>query len=160
MSTLPLQVAEERTREGDGPRRRTNGGVATAPSVGDALRRIADGVQRLVREHLALARTELRQELRVAGRSAALLLAGLPLLLVGWALLMGSLALALSGLLGLAGSLALVGAVNLLVGGILALVSAKRLAGADRPDLEITTRELKEDRRWLQKLSALVVSRS
>lgn len=145
---------------GSGARRGADGGMATAPSIGDSLKRIADGVQRLVREHLALARMELRQDLRVAGRDAALAIAGVPLVLVGWALLMGGVAVALSGALGLAGALCLVGGVNVLAGGLVALVFAKRLIGADRPDLDITTCELEEDRRWLEKLSSQVASRN
>ncbi|HEX9603568.1 MAG TPA: phage holin family protein [Myxococcales bacterium] len=59
-----------------------------AVSPRDALTRLLDGVQRLFREHLALAKTELKDDLRRAGRDLLLSAAGLPPLLVGYVLLM------------------------------------------------------------------------
>ena len=47
---------------------RTGAGAESSPTAGDALRRAADALVRLVREHLALARVELRNDLRVAAQ--------------------------------------------------------------------------------------------
>lgn len=126
---------------------------STSPSAGDALRRAADALVRLVKEHLELARVELRKDLRRAGRDATFALAGVPLVIVGWALLMVALALAISPWVGAAGCFAVVAVPNLAVGGGVTWIFAKKLTGDDRPDLDETTRELQEDRRWLQRLT-------
>lgn len=132
---------------------RTGSRSEDPPTAGDALRRAADALVRLVREHLALARVELRNDLRVAARDAAFALAAVPVLVVGWALLMVSLALVSGTLFGTAGGFAVVGALHLAVGGVVMWVFAKKLAGGDRPDLDVTTSVLQEDRRWLQRLT-------
>ena len=123
-----------------------------APGVGEALKRVADGVSSLVKEHLALARAELRQDLRAAGRDAALAAAGVPLALVGWALLMIALSVALAPVVGYAGGFALVGGLNLVAGALVSAIFLRRLATTSRPDLEHTTRQIQEDRRWLRNL--------
>src|SRR5437016_7125682 len=66
------------------------------PPVKDSLQRLLDGVQSLMREHLALARLEVRDDIKRIARDAALSAAGVPLLLVGYALLMVAAGLALS----------------------------------------------------------------
>jgi uncharacterized membrane protein YqjE len=125
---------------------------STSPTAGDALRRAADALVRLVKEHLELARVELRKDLRRAGRDAVFALAGVPLVLVGWALLMVALALAIAPWVGAAGGFAIVAVLNLAAGGGVMWIFAKKLTGDDRPDMDETTRELQEDRRWLQRL--------
>lgn len=126
---------------------------STAPSAGDALRRAADALVRLVKEHLELARVELRKDLRRAGRDATFALAGVPLMVVGWAMLMVAVAVAIAPWVGAAGGFATVAVLNLGVGGGVTWIFAKRLTGDDRPDLDETTRELQEDRRWLKRLT-------
>ena len=61
----------------------------------DALVRLLDGAQTLFREHLALAKAELRDDVRRTGRNLLLSAAGLPPLFVGYVLLMVALALVL-----------------------------------------------------------------
>jgi hypothetical protein len=122
------------------------------PSLSEAFRRLTDGIQRLIRDHLALVRTELRQDLKAAGRDIAFALLGVPSLLLGYALLMVALSLALAPSLGAAVAFAIVGAVNLLAGGALAFFFGRRLATRDRPDLDRVTTQLKEDGRWLRDL--------
>src|SRR5688500_7971581 len=126
--------------------------TAAQPSIGDALKRVTDGFSRLVREHIALARTELKQDLRAAGRDIALALAGVPLLFLGYSLLMVAISLLLADDFGGVAGFAIVGAINFVVGTVLAVIFGMRLLGRDKPDLDQTTRELKEDRRWLQEL--------
>ena len=123
------------------------------PPAGESLRKAADALVRLVKEHLTLARVELRKDLRRAGKDVAFALAGLPVALVGWALLMVGLAIAVAPWVGAAGAFAIVGAMNLGVGAAVSLFFARRLAGDDRPDLDETTKVLEEDRRWLQTLT-------
>ena len=119
-----------------------------AVSPRDALTRLLDGVQTLFREHLALAKTELKDELRRAGRDLLLSAAGLPPLLVGYVLLMVALALlvaeALPGWL----AFALVGLVNVIAGGALARAFMNK-AKQDKIALPRTEEELRRDREWL-----------
>src|SRR2546425_5851480 len=68
---------------------------ATVPSR-DVLHRLLDGLQTLIREHLALARVELKQDLRTMGRDLATGAAGLPPLAAGFPLLMFAVAALLS----------------------------------------------------------------
>ena len=131
----------------------TGGGTPTErATIGESLKRVTEGFSRLVREHLALARTELKQDLRAATRDVALALVGVPLLFLGYSLMMVALALLLADEWGGVGAFAIVGGVNFLAGAVLAAIFGMRLLGRDKPDLEHTTRELKEDRRWLQEL--------
>jgi Putative Actinobacterial Holin-X, holin superfamily III len=58
----------------------------------DALHRLLDGLQTLIREHLALARVELKQDLRTMGRDLATGATGLPALATGYLLFMVALA--------------------------------------------------------------------
>ena len=60
---------------------------ATMPSR-DALQRLLDGLQMFIREHLALARSEMKADLRAMGRDLAVGAAGLPILAAGYLLLM------------------------------------------------------------------------
>lgn len=122
------------------------------------MRRAADALVRLVKEHLALARVELRHDLKVAAKDAAFAMAGVPILLIGWALMMVAFALALAPLTGSAAAFALVGLLNLAAGAGVSVVFVRRLTREDRPDMEHTSRVLEEDRRWLQTLTRSRVS--
>src|SRR6266851_9721582 len=115
-----------------------------AVSPRDALTRLLDGVQTLFREHLALARTELKDDLSRAGRDLLLSAAGLPLLMVAVALLIAQ---ALPGWL----AFALVGLVNLIAGGALTLAFMNK-AKQDKIALPRTGEELRRDREWLASL--------
>ena len=122
-----------------------------AVSPRDALVRLLDGVQTLFREHLALAKTELKDDLRRAGRDVLLSAAGLPPLLVGYVLLM--VALALLGAQVLPGWLAfaIVALLNLGVGGALTFVFMNK-ARQEKIALPRTEQELQRDREWLTSL--------
>ena len=95
--------------------------------LGGALARLADGLGRLLADHFALARVELREDLRLIARDAAMIAAFVPFVLIGYALLCVALATLLSTWVGSAGAFAIVGGVNLLVGGVGAAVAAGRL---------------------------------
>src|SRR5207247_10025320 len=56
----------------------------------DALQRLIDGLQTLMREHIALARAELKDDLRNTGRDLLVSAAGVPALAAGYLLLMVS----------------------------------------------------------------------
>lgn len=126
--------------------------TGTSPTITDALKRLTDGMSRLVRDHIALARTELKQDLRAAGKDVLLAAAGLPSLLLGYAFVMAALAFWLAQAIGIAGGFAVIGLVNLGIGGTLAFVFGRRLAGRDKPDLDRTTAQIKEGGKWLREL--------
>ena len=54
----------------------------------DALQRLIDGLQTLIREHLALARAEIKDDLRLMGRDLLVGASGVPALAAGYLLLM------------------------------------------------------------------------
>ena len=114
----------------------------------DAFQRLIDGLQTLIREHLALARAEAKDDLRAMARDAVFSAAGLPALLVGYLLMMVSIALALGAVLPLWASFAVVAFLNLGAGGMLTLVWGKRLS-RNRVELEQTGQELQKDKAWL-----------
>lgn len=103
---------------------------------------LAEGLGKLVTEHIELARLELSQEARTLGGQVARLLVFLPFVLIGYLFLCAALAALLSRWLGWGGSLLLVGALNALGGGVgiaLAVGALKRRQGMAR-----TVDELKE----------------
>ena len=102
--------------------------------------RIADGLSRLVSQHIALARLELAEDVRAIGVSVGTIAALAPFVLVGYTLLCAALAWAVSPWVGVAGGLAIVGGINVAggVGGILFAVrrlQARRMLGTTRREL-------------------------
>jgi uncharacterized membrane protein YqjE len=84
--------------------------------LSSALGRLADGLARLLSDHVALARVELKEDARALTRDVALVAAFVPLVVIGYALLCTSLALVLAGPLGTIQGFAWVGALNFLLG--------------------------------------------
>lgn len=87
--------------------------------LGAALERLSNGVTTLVRDHLELARVELKEGARALGQDALVLGAGLGLTLVAHALLMVALSLLLAKVMPGWLAFGLVGGANLGVGGVL-----------------------------------------
>jgi uncharacterized membrane protein YqjE len=114
----------------------------------DALQQLLDGLQTFIREHLALARVEMKEDLRNLGRDVALGAAGVPALLSGYLLLMAALALLLGIWLPAWAAFGIVAVVNLGAGGVLTL-SGMRRALRDRVELRRTAAEIRRDRQWL-----------
>lgn len=114
----------------------------------DALQRLLDGLQLFMREHLALARSEIKSDLRAMGGDLAVGAAGVPALAVGYLLLM----LAISALLALVlpawAAYGIVGLLNLGAGGALTLTGIRRIRRA-RIELRRTAEEIERDRKWL-----------
>jgi uncharacterized membrane protein YqjE len=102
--------------------------------------RMTEGFSRLVTQHLALARAELVEDLRGLGKDTALMVAGVPFVLLGYAFLCAALAALLERWVGWAGALALVGSLNLVIGGVGIGVAASRLK--QRSLMDGTTEEL------------------
>jgi hypothetical protein len=121
--------------------------AATMPPK-DALQRLLDGLQLFMREHLALARSEIKSDLRAIGRDLAVGAAGVPGLAVGYLLLM----LAISALLALFlpawAAYGIVALLNLGAGGALTLTGIRRIRRV-RVELPRTAEEIEHDRKWL-----------
>lgn len=88
---------------------------------------IADGLSKLVTQHIALARVELLDNVRSVGADLGRLVAFAPFLLVGYALCCLALAVILTPSCGRAGALLVVGGSNLLGGSAGAFFSIQRL---------------------------------
>jgi uncharacterized membrane protein YqjE len=117
----------------------------------DALARLIDGVQTFFREHLALAKVELKDDLRRTGRSVVLSAAGLPPVFVGYVLLMVAIALLLRLVIADWAAFGLVALANLAAGGALTMVFTAKVR-AEKLALEKTAEELRRDREWLSTL--------
>jgi uncharacterized membrane protein YqjE len=111
-------------------------------SLMDALARLIDGVQLLVREHLQLARVEVKHDLRALARNLAPALLGAPVLLSGWLLLMMAVAFALP--LPAWAACGIVALANLALGAALVRAGLQRLVESP-PVLPRTAEELKKD---------------
>jgi uncharacterized membrane protein YqjE len=126
-------------------------GRVAAPTLADSLKRLTDGIARLLKEHLALFKEELKHDLKKAGRDAAMIAVALPGVVFGAGMLMVALALLLARWVGTAGGFAIVGGANLLGGAALAAIFGRKLAVTDRP-LDRTAIQIKEDSQWLADL--------
>lgn len=124
---------------------------STMPSK-DALQRILDGLQTLVREHLALARAEAKEDLRRMGKDLALGAAGVPALAVGYLLLMMALAYLLAEWLPNWAAFAIVAAVNLALGAVLTVVCRNKLVHQRLQLRQGTGEELQRNKEWLASL--------
>src|ERR1700682_6489526 len=120
---------------------------ATMPSR-DALQRLLDGLQMFIREHLALARSEMKADLRAMGRDLAVVAAGLPILAAGYLLLMVAAGFLLALWMPTWASFGVVALANLGAGGAVTVAGIPRLM-RDRVELPATTEEIQRDREWL-----------
>lgn len=98
-------------------------------SIAGLVSRMADGMGKLVSQHLALAKLELAEDAKAVGGEVAKVAIFLPFVLLGYALLMVALSFVLARWLGLAGGFAVVGAVNLVGGAAAAGLAVSRLRG-------------------------------
>lgn len=79
--------------------------------------RLADGLGKLVTDHITLARLELSEDARAMGGQLARIAVFIPFVLVGYALVCAAIAIAVAPFVGYAGAFAIVGGVNVLGGG-------------------------------------------
>jgi uncharacterized membrane protein YqjE len=118
------------------------------PQARDALNRLIDGFQTLVREHLALAKVELKEDLRRMGRSLLLAAVGIPALLAGYLLLNAAVALLLSAVMASWLAFGIVAFANLGVGAALTVVFGKK-ARETAFSMPAVGEELRRDRELL-----------
>ena len=88
---------------------------------------MTDGLSRLVSDHLALARAELREDARAFGQGVVKVAVFVPLLLLGYGFLCAALAAGLASVMPMWLSLLLVGILNIAVGAIGAYTAANAL---------------------------------
>lgn len=135
-TTTPLPAAPERKTA-----------VSSDASVGELMGQITSDLSQLMRQELALAKAELREEATKAGRGAGLLGAA------GYAghlvLLFGSFALVfgLGQVTGIAWACLIVTLLWATIGGLLARQGKRALSGV-HPKPERTIQTLKEDAQW------------
>jgi hypothetical protein len=114
----------------------------------DALQRLLDGLQTLIREHLALARAEIKDDVRSMARDGAVGAAGVPALAAGYLLLMIAIAYLLAGWLPIWAAFGIVALVNLGVGAAMSLFGLRKVM-RQRPGMHRTGEEWKKDEAWL-----------
>lgn len=125
-------------------------------AVGEQLREVSDGLGKLVREHVELARSELETSVKRAARDLGATAVGVGLLAVGYLLLAFAVAFGLGLSIGLARGFLVVSAAHVVVGVALGAVFARRLRGPDKPQLPVTTRELARDKVFLGRVGHIV----
>jgi uncharacterized membrane protein YqjE len=118
----------------------------------DALQRLLDGLQTLIREHLALARVEIKDDLRSMARDGAVGAAGVPALGAGYLLMMIAIAYLLALWLPIWAAFGIVALINLGVGAAMSLAGLRKVM-RQRPGLHRTSEELKKDKAWLAGLA-------
>src|SRR4051812_35989445 len=89
--------------------------------------RLADGLGRLITEHIALAKVELAEDVKAMGGELARIAAFIPFVFVGYVFLCGAVAAVLAHFVGTAGGLAIVGGVHVVGGGFGLYRAAMRL---------------------------------
>jgi uncharacterized membrane protein YqjE len=129
------------------------GGPFASPQTRDALNRLIDGFQTLVREHLALAKIELKEDLNRMARSLILSAAGVPALVAGYMLLNIAIALLLATVMASWAAFGIVALVNLGAGAALTVVFGKK-AKETRIKLSETESELRRNREMFSGLKA------
>ena len=117
----------------------------------DALHRLIDGLQTLMREHIALARAELKDDLRDTGRDLLVGAAGVPALAAGYLLLMVAFGFLLSVWLPQWAAFGIVAVLNLGAGSAISLTWGRRVL-KKRIALRRTGEELRKDKEWLASL--------
>jgi uncharacterized membrane protein YqjE len=123
---------------------------AAEPQLGDLFRQLAQDSATLVRQEMALAKAELRENVKSVARDTAKIAVGAVLAAVGALVLVLFLVLLLGDALGKywLGAL-IVGLLFAIVGAVLAMGAMKRLKqDSITPDQTLQT--LKEDKQWLQ----------
>jgi uncharacterized membrane protein YqjE len=132
---------------------RTDDGITPgpdAPPLGELLRQLAQDSATLVRQEVALAKAELRQNVRSLVRDLAMVAVGAALAVTGALVMVAFLVILLGAMLGnyWLGAL-IVGLLFLSVGGVLLMVNLRKL-GREELAPTRTLETLKEDKQWLQ----------
>jgi uncharacterized membrane protein YqjE len=111
------------------------------------IRRMADGVGKLVSESLALARVELARDLKAMALDVVWIVLFLGIVGVGYVLLCASVALGISRWVGLGWAFLIVAGANLAIGAVGVALAARHLGSQKSHLLETTTEEVRETAR-------------
>ncbi len=103
-------------------------------SIAEELSRASDSLGRLIRDHIGLARLELKGEARKITTEAMIGLSALPFVLAGIVMMDVALSIGISSWVGGAWAFLIVGAFNLLIAGSLGLYAATKLRQHRRLD--------------------------
>lgn len=153
---MATEFREERFTAGSF--RRPVDGLGARPA-GELFRDFLGQGQRLFREEVRLAKTELRDEAKTAGKASGTAAAGGVIAYVGFlALTCAAVAALATGMPVWAGAL-IVGVVYALVGGIMAKGGVNKLKHMEKRPRE-TTETLQEDRQWASETMRAVRSRT
>lgn len=125
----------------------SNGTAGTDRSLGELFAELSRETSTLVRQEVALAKTELTQKATRVGKDVGFLLAGGFVLYAGFLALLAAAILALSHAIPTWASALVIGAIVLVVGGILVAKGIEDLKEADLAPTE-TLETLKEDTTW------------
>jgi hypothetical protein len=117
----------------------------------DALQRLLDGLQTFIREHLALARAEIKDDVRAVGRDLLIGASGVPALAAGYLLLMMALGFLLSVWLPQWAAFGIVALVNLGAGSAVSYAGMRKVM-QNRVKMKSTGEELQRDKAWLSQL--------
>ena len=118
----------------------------------DALQRLLDGLQTLMREHVALARLELKDDVRSMGRDLLASAAGVPALAAGYLLSMIAIGYLLALWLPSWAAFGIVALANLGAGGAVTAAGMRKVMGS-RVGMPGTGEELQADKAWLASLN-------
>ncbi len=143
-------MANERAREVDVRTAAPPPPPAAEPSLGELFRQLTQDSATLIRQEMALAKAELRENIATVARSVAMIAVGGVIALVGVLVLTAFLVILLGDLLANYWLAALiVGLLFAVIGGVLASTHLNRLRQVEfKPEHTIQT--LKEDKQWLQ----------
>lgn len=117
--------------------------------LGELFSELATETGTLVRKEVELAKVEMTDKARVAGRDAAIVAAGGSIAVLGVMALMAALILAIGTLIPLWASALIVGAMVSITGGVLVVMGIRAFKGLD-PAPRQTIETLEEDKRWLR----------
>jgi uncharacterized membrane protein YqjE len=117
-------------------------------SLGDLVGDLTDELSALLRNHVQLAKVELTEEAKTAGRASAMLAVAGVAALLALAILSSALAWALAETMAPGWAFLIVGLVWAVAAAALAMAGRQRLQRLERP-LPETRHEIKEDQRWL-----------
>jgi len=120
----------------------------------DQVRDVSDGISRLVKEHVELAKVELRANAKRAGFDIAFTTIGALALALGWVLLMFAASYALATMSGNGLSFLIIGAIHVFIGFGLVGVFGSQLMKKDKPGMPQMQEEIDRNRQLLHRLSS------
>jgi hypothetical protein len=120
-------------------------------SIGEVVSQLSDGMNQLVRGHLALARVEMARDMKKLARDLGMEAAGAPPLTVGYLLLWFAIGYALALVVPTWAAFLICAAANFAIG-VGLMLAGRAMMKRDKPQLKETTEEFRRDKSWLNVL--------